>query len=341
MQNLLKESEYSTRSLIGDYRQQTQNKIAEYDIDVVLNSKYFKNYLKQRVNAQIIQCDYYKLRSIKTLLGLSTRSKASDVAIKVTDTLAEWYVQTIFALTSEKNGNNLMNELGTDSFQIPNLILDCVRMINCNYRIRRIKGTESVLRAKNLNIEAIGVDKLELDDVYINLINLVEVIRELNLDDITEINDYRELYKGNDYDLCINVKVQEDNKSIRFITGNGHCDEYTIMGLLVQTYVKNTNGFVMDTILFETTIEDGLSILKTGRPIFSSIDNIDIVEDEYVMAEVTSSINKFANREVKSTKQKPSDKETIKYKGKIKSKKEEFEKEKVNQDRSEEGKDPS
>jgi hypothetical protein len=301
MHNLIDLFDYKTKKVFSTAEEITKNKLITYDISYDLKLKHFQNFYSQRVRSAIIKADPRVLTDIRYTLGLSRRTKNSDIATKLIDYLSVNTIRQIFALTQFKNDNDLKNFLMYDNIKVSTLVVDLVRAINCNYRIRPLMDSNSALFCNKIIIKN-DLDPKEfinLEHLVFDLININAIVEKLELFKFVEITNYEELYHSNDFDFSFYCNISSDNQNYSIVLGEGCGDEHTIAALLLCNKVTNSDNLKQKSDIFSLTHNDILALLKTGETDVSTYSNTNEVKQEFTIAIIESKYTTFNNKTAK------------------------------------------
>lgn len=303
MFNIIHYFRYKTKRLFSKHGEKTTNTVVKYDYKSNLYISNFKAFLKQRILSRVIHEDAKTFRTLYYMLGLSKNSKYTDITLKLTDYLSVQCVRIIVKLTEYKNVYALKENLMTDEIELPSFILDLVRGINCNYRIRPIIGSNSALCCKKVTItnDLSEDDKIGLEYIKVELLMVNKIFKLLNLDDIVKISNFEELYHSNDYDFSFYTRDLNKKGQIAVILGDNNSDEHTVAALLLRNEITNTEGLYQESDEYILDSNEALEILRTGNVAFSETQNYDEIKESFVVSEINSKLTKFGNVNIETS----------------------------------------
>ena len=286
---------YSDTKLFKDFDKKTSNRVAKYEISFNLRLDYFRAYYYKRVSDSIRNSDYYKDREVKTALNLSHMDTA-NYCNRVSDYLARTSMIMIKSLTQFVNHTEYYSYLNVSDLEIPNLVLDAVRAINCNYLNRRIANTNSILQCKKLTVDTdLNKEDLALlQDLFAESIKINKILTILNIDTTTLISDFTHLYHSNQFDTSIMV-VDRDGINVVSYIGENTDDADFIMGLLIQPNYTKTENISFRTSEHRTKKKECLDILKFGEVKHDNLENKHAYANEIIVAELTSKVGQYSN----------------------------------------------
>jgi hypothetical protein len=244
--------------------------------------------------------DRRNLSDIKYQLGLPTRVDTQVMSAKIVQFLAEETIKQIITLTKFSTAHNLVEYIYTDSLEVTAFILDIVRTINANYKVRRIPGSGSFLHCKKLTINH-DLDESLIDELrFIKSSNLKfnNVITKLGLDKVINVEDFKTLYHSNDYDFSSYTSFSnKEDQVIKFVMGEGCDDRHAIMSMLLLNKITNSENLFQKSDEYSLLNSDVLDILKTGDAINDNMLDISDLKEEFIITQVESKFTDFSNRE--------------------------------------------